>query len=825
MIRKKFCLAGIALLLSVLAVHAVPAKPGVKKVVKTADGTNVEVELRGDEHFSYYKAGDGRCFTIDAMGVARHISGEQVEKEWNERRTTRLNVIRPASASAFRRVGSASSVTTGKQRGLVILMEFQDVKFAVDSPKETYNRFFNETGYAVDGMSGSVRDYFLEQSYSQLEIDFDIAGPYTTRQNMEAYGAPVKENGKVLQHDCAPDLMVAEAVDAAHNDGVDFRNYDWNNDGLVDQVFVIYAGYAEAQGADENTIWPHEYALMNTLTRTYDGKQIYTYGCSSELMGNGKSGSVVMDGIGTACHEFSHCLGLPDMYDTSDEGDNYAMANWDVMCSGSYNANSRIPAGYTAYERWFSNWMEPVEIKEMTRVNGMKPLAEAPEAYILYNEANRNEYYLLENRQPVGSDAGLNGHGLLIVHVDYDSYAWQQNRLNNVADHQRMTVIPADNDFNYIGRNIAGDTWPGTTGNTMLTNFTTPAATLYNANKDGQKLMSKNIDNITENETAHTVSFVACRPELAFPNPVEAVANQETSSFTIQWPAVSGAVGYEIELTSMKTGAATPEDGLQREVDFSQCYSKTAGFTDIGSNLGKYGLSGWTGTKLYLSPNLLKIGTSTTVGSLKSPTWRVPESGNITVVMGAKVVKAGKAVKGTMTITYGNQGEPVSTALTQTVEFEVTDDDKLVLHFNDVRKDLYWLTINPEDQMYLNYLAVYDGIWSEEQLGIGAASSRRATAVVETYTTTANSYTFQNMSRDNRYAFRVRALGEENTVSKWSDEGTFEFGTAGISPVSVSDADAPVRYYDMQGRKVDASSRGILIRRQGNDVRKVIVKD
>ncbi len=802
-----------------VSVSAVPAKPGTKRLVKLNNGNTVELTLRGDEHFSYFTDADDKpCLLKD--GQLMMLTQNEVGEMWTARKQQRLSLAEASSRrSAARRIGS-STITKGKQRGLVILLEYPDVKFASPNPQQAYDRFFNEQGYNEGGNAGSVRDYFQAQSYGQLEIDFDVVGPYCTANEMAYYGAHYIDENEKEHNDSHPALMVKEAVDAASKD-VNFSNYDWDKDGEVDQVFVVFAGYAEAQGGADETIWPHEWRLAaEGVTRRYNGVNIDTYGCSSELMGNTGTN---MDGIGTACHEFSHCLGLPDMYDT--QGSGFGTSYWDVMCAGSYNANSCIPAGYTSYERWFSGWMEPTELKSMTRINDMAPLVEKPEAYVLYNEKNKNEYYLLENRQPVGFDRGLYGHGLLILHVDYNEGSWSTNSVNTVADRQRMTIIAADNKYSARSvSDLAGDPWPGLTGNTSLTNYTTPAATLYNTNVDGQKLMSKPIDNITENTANNTVSFVACRPEMDVPDMEKSEVVVSGNSFTVQWPAVSGAIAYEIELTSISKGASNPEDGLQREVDFGQCYAAKAGYKDISSSLNSYGLNGWSGSKLYQSPKMLLIGTSTTAGSLKSPTWKVPESGNITIVMGADVFTAGKSVKGTITITYGNSGEPVSAALKQVAEYEVTADGKYVIHFEDVRKDLFWLTINPEARMYLNYLAIYDGIWTEEQLGIGAASSRRATAVVETYATTTNSYTFQNMSRDNRYVYRVRALGEESTVSKWSNEGTFEFGTAGISPVSVSDANAPVRYYDLQGRKVDAGSRGVLIRRQGSDVRKVVLK-
>ena len=812
---KKKLLLSFALLLTTLAMQAVPAKPVTKKV-RLADGSVVELTLRGDEHFSYMTDAAGVPYLRKADGMAERTTMSQVTERWTAQRAQRLEARASSGNRASRRVGTAG-VTTGKHHGLVILMQFTDVPFVTASPQATFDRFFNEPGYSDNGMAGSVNDYFYAQSYGKLDIDFDVVGPFTTANAMAYYGQHSDNDS-----DRRAAEMVAEAVDAAADTGVDFSKYDWDGDGVVDQVFVIYAGYAEAQGADENTIWPHEWSIEagTGSPKEYDGIIVNTYGCSSELRGNGVTNTGIMDGIGTACHEFSHCMGLPDMYDTS--GDNYAMATWDVMCMGSYNGDSNIPSAYTSYERWFSGWMEPTEIKTMTRITDMQPITEKPEAYILYNEKNKDEYYLLENRQQMGFDAAQYGHGLLILHVDYKEGSWTYNTVNVDPNHQRMTIIPADNEYGlYYPSSIAGDTWPGTSGNTMLTSFTTPAATLYNENSDGTKFMRKSIDNITEDTERHTVSFVACRPELGAPSPDSGTEQEGASAFKVTWAKVSGAVGYELELTEIGTASSDPKEALQNEYDFSGCVSKSNGLSDIGSKLSNYGLTGWTGSKLFTSPKKLKIGTSTTKGNVKTPIWKVPASQDITVVMGADVVKAGETVEGTLQIAYGNEGE---NATRETVDFKVTGDGKQVFHFT-VRKDLFYLTIAPSSQMYLNYLAIYDGEWSAEQLGIdnAAAASRRA-SVPQTFTTTANSYTFTGLNAGNRYLYRVRALGEDNTYSPWSEQQTFAFSSTGIIRLKKADSPSAARYYDLRGQEVSGSSKGLIIRKQGKEVKKVMVR-
>ena len=823
---KRRLFAILVIMMAVITVFAVPAKPGLKKKVKQADGSVVELTMYGDEHYSFYKDATGAPFQI-VNGLAKKITPEEVATTWTARKRVNMNK-RTANSRQAKRIGVPSTSTTGTHKGLVILLEFNDVKFSVPNVRETYQRVFNESGYNEEGMAGSVRDYFLKQSYDQLIIDFDVVGPFSTTYDLEHYGAPVIENGEEVRHDRNAPLAMKEAVEQAIQDpSLDFSDYDWDGDGEVDQVFIIFAGYSQAQGADPNSIWPHESHLKgyghNLAGKDKNGQDVAidTYGCASELMND--SGTE-MDGIGTACHEFSHCLGLPDMYDTDYSG-GYGMAYWDVMDAGSYLDNSRTPSGYTSYERWFSGWMEPIEIKEMTRINDMKPLATNKEAYILYNEGNRNEYYLLENRQPVDFDAKLFGHGLLILHVDYNKNVWESNQVNDIPNHQRLTIIPADNQLRaqYIS-DFEGDPWPGTAGNTMLTNFTAPAATVYNNNTDGTQFMNKAIDNITESEDG-LISFVACRPELGIPANIETTELATGNSFTLSWPAVTGAVGYEIELTTIDKAASDPSEALLAEYDFSKCYSKTVGFTDVGTKLSDYGLRGWTGSKLFTTPQKLRIGTSSSTGYIQTPSWWLaPSSQQVTFVMGADVFTSGTSVKGTLKFESAKDGGTSADVVAENVEFEVTGNSKQVFSFTiPNQKDLFRLRISPQSQMYLNYFAHYDGIWTAEQLGINntpALAPRRA-AVITTYSSDTNSYTFANMNTNKRYVFRVRALGEENTYSQWSAEQTFEFGATAIMGVR-TDGNAPVRYFDLSGREVDASARGVIIIKQGNTTKKVV---
>lgn len=471
------------LLFLCLAAWAVPAKR-VTRVLTLTDGTQVKATFTGDENFHYWLAEDGTRYVEQTDSTFIALSTE--EGEARAQRARQRVQQKNSRRSQRRRAGSAM---TGEKRGIVILVNFRDKKMT--HSRDDFERAFNEPAYSNNGSTGSVRDYFLQQSYGRLTVDFDVVGPYTLKNNMAYYGGN-KSNGD----DKHPGEMVVEAVKAA-DPHVNFADYDWDGDGWVDQVYVIYAGYGEAQSYIKNTVWPHEWQLdAANYYGDGDGKQhldgvwVDTYACSNEL--TGKSGTQ-MDGIGTACHEFSHCLGLPDMYDT--EGDNYGMGAWDLMDYGSYNGDGYVPAAFTSYERWFSGWLTPVEISGFKEVKDMKALTSAPEAYIIYNQNNRNEYYLLENRQQTGFDSELPATGLLVLHVDYDEDTWYNNEVNNTSGHERMTVVPADNKRSEY--NEEGDTWPQA-GKTELTNTSSPAAKLFNVNTDGKKYLNMPLRDIKQ---------------------------------------------------------------------------------------------------------------------------------------------------------------------------------------------------------------------------------------------------------------------------------------------------------------------------------------
>ena len=493
------------MLFQTLAANSIPARPGQWKILTLADGSQVKAELKGDEFAHYWISEDGTCFAeTEKPGIYKAALLSTLIARSEKKRSQR------AEYHARNRTRTVSGDThepyVGKKKGLILLVDFQNKKFLDDHTPALYNDIMNKVGFTSDlGFKGSVKDYFLHQSYGQFELDFDVIGPLTMPRTYGYYGANTQGN------DTNPGLMVATACEMADK-LVDFHDYDWDGDGEVDQVFVIYAGLGEAAGGDVNTIWPHEWHLQSNdygKTLTLDGVVIDTYACGPELIQRGYAeSSIGIEGIGTICHEFSHCLGLPDMYDTG--GGNYGMYKWDLMSSGSYNGNSFSPAAYTSYERMYCGWKQPIVLENDTVITDMKAIDEGGDFFIIYNDAAPDEYYLLENRQQRGWDSGIPGSGLLVLHVDFDSELWMYNLVNNTTayegynSHQRCTVIPADN--NLATTDAAGDVFPYGEKDS-LTNKSLPRAELYNLNPDGIHYTSKPITQIKQSEGVISFKF------------------------------------------------------------------------------------------------------------------------------------------------------------------------------------------------------------------------------------------------------------------------------------------------------------------------------
>lgn len=506
------------------AANAVPAKK-LQKVITLANGTQVSVELRGDEYLSWWEGTDGTAYrttaTDENVFEAFDLEAQKPAAAARRARTEQGRVARLARVKnslkgaddKMRGLGGDHITYKGVKKGLVVLVDFKNKKFADGHDLEYYKNVINGKDFSdeKEGYVGSVRDYFLAQSNGQFELDFDVVGPVTMSKNYGYYG-----NDGAYQKDEKVYEMIKEACDGI-KDKVNLKNYDWDGDGEADQVFFLYAGLGQASGGSAGTIWPHESELRYWPcgVLSYPTGKINTYACANELQPETQGSSrYISAGIGTICHEFSHCLGFADMYDTSGGG-GYGMSVFDVMDQGSYNGNGFVPCNYTAFERIYAGWVEAIELDAPATVKDMKSVSDYGRPFIMYNYKNTNEYFLMENRQNTGWDEGLYGsNGLLITHVNYVPSRWANNSVNSSAEkiQQCCTVVNADGSRENTQYSLQGDLYPyevkGVTMNDEFTDDSEPAAKLYNKNSDNSYALGIPITQIKRSKGS--VSFLVC---------------------------------------------------------------------------------------------------------------------------------------------------------------------------------------------------------------------------------------------------------------------------------------------------------------------------
>lgn len=504
------------------AANAVPAKK-LQKVITLTNGTQVSVELRGDEYLSWWEGTDGTAYRATADDTVFEAFDLEAQKpaaaarraRAEQGRVARLARVKNSLKGAddkMRGLGGDHITYKGVKKGLVVLVDFKNKKFADGHDLEYYKNVINGKDFSdeEEGYVGSVRDYFLAQSNGQFELDFDVVGPVTMSKNYGYYG-----NDGAYQKDEKVYEMIKEACDGIQ-DKVNLKDYDWDGDGEADQVFFLYAGLGQASGGSAGTVWPHESELRNWPcgVLSYSTGKINTYACANELQPETQGSSrYISAGIGTICHEFSHCLGFADMYDTTGGG-GYGMSVFDVMDQGSYNGNGFVPCNYTAFERIYAGWVEAIELIDPATVKDMKSVSDYGRPFIMYNYKNTNEYFLLENRQNTGWDKGLYGsNGLLIVHVNYVPSRWANNSVNSSAEKiQCCTVVNADGSRENTQYSLQGDLYPyevkGVTMNDEFTDESEPAAKLYTKNSDNSYALGIPITQIKRSKGS--ISFLVC---------------------------------------------------------------------------------------------------------------------------------------------------------------------------------------------------------------------------------------------------------------------------------------------------------------------------
>ena len=346
-------------------------------------------------------------------------------------------------------------------RGLLILVNFSDITFNERNNQLAFDSLANGENYTYNGATGSCKSYFEVQSNGQYSPEFDVIGPVTLPQTSAYYAT----NDTVGNDKYVVDFVV-DACKAADEQGVDFSQYDNDNNGVVDFIYIIYAGYAESEGAPSTTMWPHNWDLISALyfgysnmdeyyansasdfkLPSFDGKLVNAYACSNEL----RKSTDTRAGIGTICHEFSHVLGLPDYYLTTQSpvvAQRYTPGAWSLMGYGNYLNNGNTPPNYSVYDKYYLGWLEP---EALSKSQSLEIPADGETTYMISCDEKHVEagacrtdtVYYLENRQKEGWDAYLPGHGLLVWRVIYDESDWYGNCPNDYIP--RYYLVPAEN--------------------------------------------------------------------------------------------------------------------------------------------------------------------------------------------------------------------------------------------------------------------------------------------------------------------------------------------------------------------------------------------
>lgn len=558
-------------LFSALCAGAVPAKPGIIERI-LPDGTTAEVMMRGDERAHIILSPDGYplvdkdgwlYFAESAPDGALRPTSHLLQPAGKRSLETRAYLSTLDAPAMIARAEKALSAipprrmkrrgpglfpgadfpARGKQKALVILVEYSDVKMRTSDANGYFTRLLNKKGFSEYGASGSVRDYMIQNSCGQFEPDFDVYGPVELPNDRAYYGS-----NKGDTKDPNAWRMIVEACQLL-DDTIDFSEYDRNGDGMIDNVYLFYAGAGEASGGPAESVWPHAWEIMYATSTRYkfDGVTLNRYACSNEIMG-GKP-----DGLGTFLHEFSHVMGLPDLYATSYTGA-FTPGPWTAMDQGSYNNNSRTPPCYTAFERYALGWMEPVVLTNDTHC-ALPPIISNRAAII--PSSNPDEFFLLENRQKTGWDTYIPGHGMLVWHIDYDDSVWYQNTVNNDNRHQYVDIEEADGVRDEISR--AGDSFPGTKKATSFSSTTTPAMRFWDLSTPNLP-----ISEIAE-QADGTVTFLTGSGgaehavETVAVNPVESLSD---STAVISWQSVPDSAATYLLSVYTRTAPAYEKNYL-----------------------------------------------------------------------------------------------------------------------------------------------------------------------------------------------------------------------------------------------------------------------
>lgn len=478
--------------------------------------------------------------------------------------------------------------TEGDYNVLVILVEFQDVKLNRQwgAPQTTVDNMLNSEDFTFQGATGSVNNYFQRISGGKFNPKFDVAPPVLLSKKEIEYVTSNPDDKYIdaasgQEITCYPaGRMVEEALKALEG-SIDFSKYDSDGDGTVDFVYIFFAGQGATTGGDRyHNIWPHAYTLTAAIGAPVEvgGLKVNRYCTSSELGTNRK-----LSGIGTFCHEFSHVLGLPDLYDTKNNNGTvspcFSPGSFSNMDAGNYNNSEHTPPFFSVYEQYAMEWMKPASLSGTGHYT-LLPLEARPYGYQLFSPNNPQEYFILEARGNSFLDRHLSGHGLLVWHIDFNLPIWQANTVNNVASHQRIDLIEADNLFDESTR--SGDPFPGVSGICEYTKNVTPAFKDWKGTAIGYDLreITYNFDGTVSFEGVTDYQMDA---EAALAAPALRIAGASADALQVEWAPVENATEYYISVFDADkfNGSVLPFDAY-----FNGWYYKNVGLPNIKD--GKY---------------------------------------------------------------------------------------------------------------------------------------------------------------------------------------------------------------------------------------------
>jgi M6 family metalloprotease-like protein len=556
---KAFAALLYFLLLFTGYVQAAPAFP-CPIDFRQSDGTSVKIVLKGDEFLNWKVSSDGYTLLQNDVGdleyailnesanlvpsgkIARNVEQRDYKQKrllknipkglfFSKNQIEMIRISTSGTAGLTKMQGVLESPSTseafptiGKGKLLCILIGFSDKSFTLG--QMDFNLLFNQIGYDADGATGSVKDYYLENSYGKLDLSIDVVGPYTASNTMQYYGNNVRGS--------APDL-IREAVLAADKD-VNFADYDNDGNGDVDGIYVIYAGYGEEAGGGENAIWSHS-GLINLVL---DGVRIKTYSCSSELRGSSGTG---IARIGVIAHEFGHILGAVDLYDTDNTtgGSYLGTGNWDIMAGGVWNNGGATPAHHNGWTKVYKcGWATPT-ILNSPRMISLKNSEENCDGFFRINSTTAGEYYFIENREKLKFDSYIPGNGMLIYHIHKDV----NNGSTGVNDTHPQRMYPvaqnsvSDPYTNYYGSiNDASCAWNGT-GKSTFSDSSIPSAKAWSGTKT-----YKPITAIMRDSVSKIVRFNFMGFNQGVPPSIQATAfsasNIQEDQCTIHWSRGNG---------------------------------------------------------------------------------------------------------------------------------------------------------------------------------------------------------------------------------------------------------------------------------------------